>query len=536
MNVRALFLRKRRIVWLFCFLLALFFSSFAAAEVTLSFAPEAPRMGDYVDVAVTSDREDAEKVEWTLMCGEESVYSGERAPHDVASFRPRQEGIYTLQAVLCFPGKEKESAEITIPVSGVAPPQEGADVLYSQKDSWWHDKVYSKRHKRSVEKSGCALFALSHALQRMGISGESVSPDALATAYSRFYINERGTDNEGMTRQAAVDYDFVTQSDLIESEKEIAACLRRGDLFSFSIVIGHIALADRISEDGTKVHIVDSAPGATYERINRFKTKGHVYFLNADGSFTEALSPEELPGIRWFFETGEYGGMEYWMDLSYCAYRGMRLIRPPWLKADLGDGLKTVALDYTGALVSRVTRDGEVFRIPTRDLRVGRNAAVPQIALVTAKKGTRLLDGNGKVISGVKRLPMNGMALLLEVGEDSLYAWWDNAFGFLSPKDVEVLSPGENYRTGVISVNGKTSGTAEIPVHMNPKATSKKITSWKAGTPVAVAGTQDEFLLLEGKGIRGWVHSKYLAQDPEESSGGASGSSPQEAEEKGGSR
>ena len=62
-------------------------------------------------------------------------------------------------------------------------------------------------------------------------------------------------------------------------------------------------------------------------------------------------------------------------------------------------------------------------------------------------------------------------------------------------------------------MNGKTSGTAEITVHLNPKATSKKVTAWKAGTPVAVAGQEGEFLLLEGKGVRGWVQEKYFAPD-----------------------
>ena len=33
------------------------------------------------------------------------------------------------------------------------------------------------------------------------------------------------------------------------------------------------------------------------------------------------------------------------------------------------------------------------------------------------------------------------------------------------------------------------------------------------GTPVAVAETSGEFVLVEGKGYRGWVHQKYLTLD-----------------------
>ena len=504
----------KRFLGCVCFLLILGAVSLAAAEISLSFTPEAPRVGDYVDVTVKTDRENPQSVAWALWCDGEEVFSGEPETRFTASFRPRQEGTCSLKVTVSYGKKDEETGEITIPVSGVAPAQEAADVIYSQKDGWWHDKVYSKKHKRSVEKSGCALFALSHALQRMGNAGEGITPDALATAYSRFYINERGTDNEGLIRQAALDYDFVTQEDLIESKKEIAACLRRGDMFSFSIVLGHIALADGISEDGTKVHIVDSAPGATYERKDRFKTHtGHVYYQNADGSFTEAATAEELPGIRWFFETRTWGGMEYWLDIDYCAYRGMRLIRMPWLKAETEDGLLAVTPEYAGALMCKVTRGEESLRVSTSALRIGRDGTAPKVALVTNKNGTKLTDGNGKAVSSAKRLPYGGMALLLEAEEDGLYAWWNGVFGFLSAKDVQVLEAGEDFRTGVISVNGKTSGTAEITVHLNPKATSKKVTAWKAGTPVAVAGQEGEFLLLEGKGVRGWVHEKYFAPD-----------------------
>lgn len=504
----------KRYVWILLGLLALLFVSSALGETSITFTPEQPRLGDYVDVIVTPGRDQPESIAWALLCDGEEIFSGKPETHLTASFRPRREGTYTLSVTLGYGKKDTETAEISVPVSGIAPAQESREVLYSQKDGWWADKVYSKKHKRSVQKSGCALFALSHALQRMGISDPSVIPDALAATYSRFYINERGTDNEGLIRQASLDYDFVTQNDLIESEKEIATCLKRGDLFSFSIVIGHIALADGLSEDGTKVHIVDSAASATYERINKYKIKGHIYYRAEDGTFIEAVNPEDLPGIRWFFETGEYSGMEYWMDLSYCAWRGMRLIRSPWLKANLGDGLKGVIPEYAGALITKVVRDENAVRVPTRDLRLGNaEAGAPQIALITAKKGTRLLDGNGKALSGAKRIPYGSMVLLLENDRDLLYAWWDGSFGFLARKDTELLSSMEDFETGLISVNGKTSGSVEVTVHMNPKADSKKTTAWKPGTPVAVADRQGEFLLLEGKGIRGWVHEKYYTPD-----------------------
>ena len=67
-----------------------------------------------------------------------------------------------------------------------------------------------------------------------------------------------------------------------------------------------------------------------------------------------------------------------------------------------------------------------------------------------------------------------------------------------------------------ISVNGKTSGSTEITAHKNPKASSVAVTKWKPGTPVAVVEESEEFLLLEGKGYRGWVHQKYFTPDQPE--------------------
>ena len=57
----------------------------------------------------------------------------------------------------------------------------GADAeapeVYSQKDGWWLDKKYSRSN---LDQSGCAIFALSHALQRLGKASEKTVPDALA--------------------------------------------------------------------------------------------------------------------------------------------------------------------------------------------------------------------------------------------------------------------------------------------------------------------------------------------------------------------
>ena len=500
-------------------LLSLGFSA-ASAEVHIEYSPEAPRVGDYVDITVSGAREGAVAVRYALSLGEEEVFrpDAKEKPslHYTASFRPRQEGTYTLSVTLVYGKKDEEAAEVSIPVSGTAPVQEGKDVVYSQKDGWWRDVVYSKKHHRSLQKSGCAIFSLSHVLQRLGFTGSEVLPDALAEANSRFYINERGTDNPGLITNAAQEYGFVTQEDLIETGPDIVNCLRRGDLLSFSIVLGHIAMADGVSEDGTLVHVVDSAVSATYERKDRFKTKGHVFYRKEDGSFEEAVTADQLPGIRWFFETGEYGGTSYWLDLPYCAKQGMRLVRTPWLTCASDGGEQAVVPEYSGALVSKVLLGGESKRVPTRDLHwETAGADDPQIALVTGKKGANLLDGDGKTLARYsQKLPAGTMLTVLGVGDKLAYVFWKDTFCYIALKDVKLM-PAEqgSFATGILSVNGKTAGTAKVTLRLTDSAKSAKVAELTIGTPAAVVAENGDSLLVEAKGRRGWIQKKYFTQD-----------------------
>ena len=508
-------------------LLCLLGASAATAEARITFTPEKPRKGDYVDVTVTPEREGVQDVIWQLSTPEGAINIRDKNKkkdsriHLTGTFRPREETEYTLTVTLVYGKKDKETVSVSIPVSEEAPPQEGADVVYSQKDGWWHKVIYSKDPYETLERGGCAIFSLSHILQRYGVTGEEVQPAALASRYSRFYIRNRGTDNEGLINKNAETYGFITQPELITTEREAVQCLKRGDLFTFGIVLGHIAMVDGVSEDGTLVHVVDSAPGATFERKNRFKTKGHVFYQNKDGSFTEAETIDQLPGIRWFFETEDYGGMAYWMDLKYCLtynkHAGLRLIRRPWLEAD---GAPVTSLEYAGAMMSRVTTGSseEAARVPTKDLTwTTEGADGPRIAVITNKKGANLLDGDGnKLEKYSNKLPVGAMMAVLSADKDLCYVFWKDIFCYISAKDVNLI-PVEtgSFKTGILSANGKTAGTTKVTLWQAPKAKNPKVAQLTIGTPVAIADTNGEFVLVEAKGYRGWVHQKYLTRDAE---------------------
>ena len=79
----------------------------ACAEVKLSFSPENPRKGDYVDVTVTPEREGYTEIRYELSTPDGVVYkydSKKEKPsaHLTASFRPREEAVYTLTATVVY--------------------------------------------------------------------------------------------------------------------------------------------------------------------------------------------------------------------------------------------------------------------------------------------------------------------------------------------------------------------------------------------------------------------------------------------------
>ncbi len=192
--------------------------------------------------------------------------------------------------------------------------------IYSQCDGWWKDKQY---RTSTLEHSGCAIFSLSHALQLLGYTGEEIQPDVLAKTYATCLL-DGGTMNSALVGRAAKDVGFKTRYELYESKAEIIKRFSQGAVFSFSIVSGHIAMVAELSEDQTKCRVIDSAPSATFERIKG----GKIYYRDADGAFIEATAPSDIPDAVYYFANDAYGGMTYWMDLSYIAKRGVRLIQP----------------------------------------------------------------------------------------------------------------------------------------------------------------------------------------------------------------
>ena len=196
--------------------------------------------------------------------------------------------------------------------------REYPNLVFSQFDGTWDRVKY--RHS-NLQDSGCAIFTLASALRKLGFVSDDASPTALADKYS-FCLVDGGTLNSTLVGNAARDFGFRTRYDLYNDRESVESLFDKGAIFSFSIVKGHIALADAISEDGSMIHIVDSAMSATFSRLNSAK----VYLRLSDGSFAAISDPSQVPGALYYIETESWSGGEYWMDSSYVLRRGVRLL------------------------------------------------------------------------------------------------------------------------------------------------------------------------------------------------------------------
>ena len=106
------------------------------------------------------------------------------------------------------------------------------------------------------------------------------------------------------------------------------------------------------------------------------------------------------------------------------------------------------------------------------------------------------------------------MMMVLSVEDDLCYVFWKDTFCYIARKDVDLLPVySSGFSTGLLSMNGKTSGTAKVVLRYTPKAKGAKVAELTIGTPVTIVETGDKYTLVEGKGYRGWVQNTYLTPD-----------------------
>lgn len=469
----------------------------AKAENWISIMPSEARVGEVVDVDVKKE-EDAVSVIYKLSCDGEPEFLGKEDTHFQSSFKPRKKGKYTLEVSIQYTNGDTKIGQAEITVTEETAPSTEKPQIYSQKDGWWKDKVYSRS---DLENAGCAIFTLSHAMHNMGYNGKETDPEQLAVTYKSCYT-KNGTANSRLIARAAEDYGFTTKNGLLKSKAEIKEALQYGDQFSFGIVLGHIALMAGIDSENDKVLIIDSAPSATFERIKR----GKIYYF-AEGEYQEASDPGDIPGSRYFFETQFYGGLSYYMDLEYCARRGGRLIRPLWLYIGDESGKKEAELISLGTGRSTVLTGKKEITIPTHELKWGLDSK-PKLAIARGNKSIRMWNAEKKRIATI---PAYTLIPVLKMENERACIVYRNSRGYIKLEDVEILEPIDgDYKTGILAVEGKTEGRSQIKVRTGPSEKFRILESWLVGTEVTIVGSEDDFLCVEANNRRGWIKQDYI--------------------------
>ena len=200
----------------------------------------------------------------------------------------------------------------------------------------------------------------------------------------------------------------------------------------------------------------------------------------------------------------------------------------------------------------RMNRDRRGFRGEPPEIRSGRDAAVAglnnsytislnadgsvaswssdrsglytdeQVAVIAE---SILADGRNSGRIGTqfyRKTEQNGQTLLtvLDAGEDLCYVFWRDTFCYIATKNVDLLPVHDgSFSSGIVSMNGKTSGTAKVTVRAGTNKKSVKVTEWTIGTPIAIAGKDGSYYLAEGKGRRGWIHEQYVTLEGADTDG-----------------
>ena len=482
-----------------CLLLCLLLPRAVLAETGIAPDKAAYALGEPVRLTVTGDRE-IRACRYTVALDDETVFAQKKDDrHTDVYYLPDRPGVYRADAEITFTDKSKASVSCWFRVLDL-PALAAPDSLYSQKDGSWKNVKYGTEE---METSGCAIFTLSNALHFLGLTGEETEPAALASRYG-FCLNDGATVNARLIRHAAQDYGFLTQEALVTSQDAVRDLFRDGAVFTFSVARGHIAFACELSEDGTKVRIVDSAPSATMDRIR----SSPLYLREEDGSFSTVVDLEVLPGAKYYLTTGQYGGLTYWLDLSYVAKRGVRIIAPYWLTVSTENGDEPAKLSALGTVSSTVILDGQETSVPTGALSWRREAGAPKAAWVTGGKDAEVADSGGAKIGKAAR---GTLLPLIAEEEDRLLVRFEDRPGYLSKEDAQAVSiPPETYREGILHVKGTVTGKSKVSCRRSPLENSVRIGQWPTGTKVLLLAEQDGYFLAEADGLRGWVSAKNV--------------------------
>ncbi|MBR2053758.1 MAG: SH3 domain-containing protein [Clostridia bacterium] len=175
-------------------------------------------------------------------------------------------------------------------------------------------------------------------------------------------------------------------------------------------------------------------------------------------------------------------------------------------------GDEAAQLVRLGVASSTIMLNGEELVVPTSELDFGSTAEKEkQVAVIHAPKTGKCTlrakaSDSGKALQKCKA---GTVVMVLEYGSKWCKISDDGNVGYVQT-DCLKWYDAETEGTGLLSYNGKTTGSTTINVRNAPSGDSAKIAEWETGTEVEVFGLEKGWYEIEYNGIHGFVMEKFL--------------------------
>lgn len=175
-------------------------------------------------------------------------------------------------------------------------------------------------------------------------------------------------------------------------------------------------------------------------------------------------------------------------------------------------GDEAVQLVRLGVANSAVIVNSEEKEVPTIELDFGSEAEKEkQVAVIHAPKTgkctlrTKASDSS----KALQKCKAGTVVMVLEYGRNFCKISDDGNVGYVQTSCLKWYDA-ETEGTGLLSYNGRTTGSTTINVRNTASGDSAKIAEWETGTKVEVFGLEKGWYEIEYKGIHGFVMEKYL--------------------------
>ena len=175
-------------------------------------------------------------------------------------------------------------------------------------------------------------------------------------------------------------------------------------------------------------------------------------------------------------------------------------------------GDEAVQLMRLGVASSAVIVNGEEKGIPTSELDFGSTAEKEkQVAVIHAPKtGKCTLRAKAADSSkALQKCKAGTVVMVLEYGRNWCKISDNGDVGYVQTGCLKWYNA-ETEGTGLLSYNGRTTGSTTINVRNTPSGDSAKVAEWKTGTKVEVFGLEKGWYEIEYNGIHGFVMEKFL--------------------------